>query len=32
MIAKFDYHAPATLNEACVLKKELGKSAIVVIM
>ena len=30
MIAKFDYHAPATLNEACVLKKELGKSAIVV--
>lgn len=30
MIAKFDYHVPATLDEACALKKEFKKGGIVV--
>lgn len=30
MIAKFDYHAPTTLAEACALKKEFGKTGIIV--
>jgi CO/xanthine dehydrogenase FAD-binding subunit len=30
MIAKFDYHVPATLDEACALKKEYGNTGIVV--
>lgn len=30
MIAKFEYHAPTTLGEACALKKEFGKTGVIV--
>ncbi|MDD3822180.1 MAG: FAD binding domain-containing protein [Sphaerochaetaceae bacterium] len=30
MIARFDYHVPASLDEACALKKEYGNTGIVV--
>ena len=30
MIAKFDYHVPATLKEACEMKQEYGSSGVIV--